>query len=124
MLNFLHFTRKSLNVKLIKIKLDLLINYKDSKLRLADRNQGMIAADILVFSVSYDFRSIDADNNRERNDRGVTFFDSLSSFCRGGPACPPTWSDYAGAPPHSGFHNTLTATWSRTNFNWSETRRN
>ena len=49
MLNFLHFTRKSLNVKLIKIKLDLLINYKDSKLGLADRNKGMIAADILVF---------------------------------------------------------------------------
>ena len=29
MLNFLQFTRKLLNVKLIKIKLNLLINYKD-----------------------------------------------------------------------------------------------
>jgi len=49
MLNLLYFTRKSLNVKLIKIKMDLLINYKDCKLRLSDRNKGMIAADILVF---------------------------------------------------------------------------
>jgi hypothetical protein len=49
MLNFLHFTRKILNVKLIKIKLDLLINYQGSKLGLADRNNGIMAVDILVF---------------------------------------------------------------------------
>ncbi len=49
MLNFFYFTRKSLNVKLIKIKLDLLINRKDSKLGLADSNKGMIARDIVVF---------------------------------------------------------------------------
>ena len=48
MLNFLNFTRKSPDVKLIKIKLDLLINYKDYKLGLADGNKGMIAADIVV----------------------------------------------------------------------------
>jgi hypothetical protein len=48
MLTFLDFTRKLPNVKLIKIKLDLLINYKDFKLRLADRNKGMIAAGIVV----------------------------------------------------------------------------
>jgi len=49
MLNFLYFTRKSLNVKLINIKLELLINYKDYKFGLAERNKGMIAADILLF---------------------------------------------------------------------------
>jgi hypothetical protein len=48
MLNFFHFTRKMLNVKLIKIIIALLINYKESKLGLAGRNKGIIAADIVV----------------------------------------------------------------------------
>lgn len=47
MLNFIYFTRKSLNVKLIKIKLGLLINYKGYKLRLTEIIK-RIVADILA----------------------------------------------------------------------------
>jgi hypothetical protein len=39
MLNFFYFTRKMLDVKLIKIKMDLLINYQGPKLGLANKNQ-------------------------------------------------------------------------------------
>jgi len=52
MLNFFYFTRKMLNVKLIKIKPDLLINYKETKLGLADRNKEMIAADIIILIIN------------------------------------------------------------------------
>lgn len=49
MLICFQFTRKMLNVKLIKIKLDLLINYKETKLKLSDSNKGIIVTDILLF---------------------------------------------------------------------------
>jgi len=49
MLNFFHFTIKILNVKLIKINPELLINYQETKLGSAERNEEMIAADILLY---------------------------------------------------------------------------
>jgi len=48
MLNFLQFTRKLLNVKLIKIKLRFRPNYKDSNSGLVRSNKRITAADIII----------------------------------------------------------------------------